>query len=354
MDISLNLPVPAPDNILELHWESFHMGSNKIIKICIFLIVLGIYPQISTAMEFDFSEGAVYQYQISIHISQDNLFTSANNVESDSGQLNMEADFLLYQTIEVLEDAADGYAKINCSFDSLNGRISSLSAEIPSTINIKVQRDSIEIRMADSLVGVYPPQTVADQVTLDYYERLLFIGEPIELAVYPTGEIININTNKNLWQQASDFIGLNGGSLLQITLPETSADKRWIQSVEIENLGLIKLKKPLEPLELTFNHKPELNRFAFAGLLEINNYIAPATITELDDEFQIAINNMILSRNGEAAYHGHEIIIDKMEFKTSLTGDILLNGKNNSNYQTSLNMNNINLIKYELIDSTKD
>lgn len=327
------------------------MKYAKFIKFSGVLFVLLLVPVSLWALEFDYSEGAVYRYQISINLTQDNIFISTDNVAADSGQLTLKSDFLLCLTIRVLENVEGDYARISCTYDSLSGRIASTDGEIPEAINIKVLRDSIEIRLAESLVAVYPPQSEADQTVRDYYERLLFIGEPIELTVYPTGEIININTNKNLWQQAHDFIGLNGEGILNIKLPDNSDNNRWVQSIDIQSLGMIKLKKAVDPLELTFTNNPGAQRIEFAGLLEINNYITPATIMDLNDEFRISINNTVLSRNGSAAYHGRKIIIDKLEFKTALTGDITLNGENNTSYQTALKLNNINSIKYELIGS---
>ncbi|MBD3216895.1 MAG: hypothetical protein GF310_01370 [candidate division Zixibacteria bacterium] len=296
---------------------------------------------------FDLSEEIEYNYEINISFTRESNFESSSEQFSENQNARMEGSLTLFETVSVVENFEDEYARIACRFDSLSGRIESVSDGTPSAIEIFSERDHVLIYRNDSLISEYTPQGGSNRAAYDFYERLLFLGEDIIMLVYPNGEIINITENKNLWNLSRDLLGMPGGGFLEIVFPE--GQSQWEGALEISRLGDFDLQKSPEPLIIEYNLGSNLNNLEFEGDLFLRQFNSEATVSELDDKLTLILDNYQIKKSGSASFSPSAGTLEKMDYSISRIGNVTLKGRDSEDYSIRMRIDAQSKVVYTLI-----
>ena len=323
------------------------------------VLVLVIIPFLCVQAEsqylFDLEAGKKYNYRITIDLSQNSDLSSSNALQSRGENVSFGGAISMKYSLEVLENQDNDYAKIICRFDSLRANLKSRVDDIETSLSLEALKDDIRIYVNDSLVAVHSPNSLDTDGAGDFYDRLLFVGEDIVMLVYPDGEILNITENKNLWDQARDFIGLADEGFLQIIFPQNiraGGTGRWEQTSEIRKLGDFKLKNRPDPLVTSYSLKSgnDKAQIIFSGSLNLDRFISETGVSDLDDEMTLEIVNLNLTKNGTAVFSSHRGVVEKLAYDMSLKGELYLSGSGLEEYQSGLNLDFTATVTYILTD----
>jgi hypothetical protein len=325
----------------------------------ILTLVLVIIPFLCLQAEsqylFDLEAGKKYVYRITIDLSQKSDLTSSNALQSGGKKVIFGGAISMKYSLEVVENQDNDYARIVCCFDSLRADLKSRVDNIETKLSLEALKDNIRIRINDSLIAIHSPNTPVTDGAGDFYERLLFVGEDIVMLAYPDGEILNITENKNLWDQAMDFIGLADEGFLQIIFPQSikpGGSGRWEQSSEIKKLGDFKLKTRPDPLVTNYSLKGGTDRaeIKFSGELKLGRFISETGVSDLDDQMTLEVVNLDLDKNGSAVFSSRRGVIEKLSYDTSLKGEFYLSGSGLEEYQSGMNLDFAATVTYTLSD----
>ncbi len=323
------------------------------------MLILVLIPFLNLRAEnqylFKLEAGKKYNYRIIIDLSQNADLSSSNALKSSGENVSFGGAISMTYSLEVLENQDNDYAKIICRFDSLVADLKSRVDNIETRLSLEALKDDIRIRINDSLMAVHSLDSLDTDGAGDFYERLLFVGEDIVMLVYPDGEILNVTENKNLWDQARDFIGLADEGFLQIIFPQnikTNGTTRWEQSSEIRKLGDFKLKTRPDPLVTSYslqsgNDKAQIK---FSGSLTLDRFISETGVSDLDDEMTLEIVNLKLAKSGAAIFSSRRGIIEKLAYDISMKGEFYLSGSGLEDYQSGLNLDFTATVTYILTD----
>ncbi len=318
-----------------------------LVLILLLLTALTTFAPAQAIPKFNLSEGIEYNYEINISFTRESNFESSSEQFSENQNAKLEGNLTLFETISVKKNFEDEYARIICRFDSLSGKIESISDGTPSAIEIFSERDHVLIYQNDSLISEYTPQGGSNRAASDFYERLLFLGEDITMLVYPNGEIINITENKNLWSLSRDLLGMPGEGFLEIVFPE--GQSQWEEALEINKLGDFDLQNSPEPLIVKYRQSSNGNNFEFEGDLFLKRFNSEATVSELDDKLGLILDNYQIKKSGSAFFSPSAETLEKMDYTVSRIGNITLKGKDNEDYSIRMRIDAQSKVVYILI-----
>ncbi|NIP43988.1 MAG: hypothetical protein GWO41_02990, partial [candidate division Zixibacteria bacterium] len=286
-------------------------------------------------------------YQITISFSQETQSESLTDQNTGTANAQLTGELNLFETISVTESIEGEYARIICRFDSLTGTIESIADGASASLEIFSEKDHVIIYQDDSLVSEYTPQGGPNRGAADFYEKLLFIGEDIGMLVYPSGEIINITENKNLWNLSRDLLGFPGEGFLEIVFPENRS--RWEETFEISTLGGFDLQDSPEPLIIQYRITEGRNNVEFEGELFLRQFNSEANVAELENELNLTLNNYQVSKSGSGSFSTNAGTLERLVYSISQIGDIILKGKNSEEYSIRMRTDFESRITYQLI-----
>ena len=313
----------------------------------LFFLQLCNFAEAQSTPEFDIREGREFVYQIIISFSQETQSESVADQNPETKNAQLTGELNLIETITVTESVEDEYARINCRFDSLTGIIKSVADGKSASLEIFSEKDHVIIYQDDSLVSEYTPQGGPNRGAADFYEKLLFIGEDIGMLVYPSGEIINVTENKNLWNLSRDLLGFPGEGFLEIVFPGNRS--RWEETLEISNLGGFELQDSPEPLIIQYRTSDGRKRVEFDGELFLRQFSSEVNVAELEDELNLTLSNYQVSKSGSGSFSGNAGTLEQLEYSISQIGNIILKGKNSEEYSIRMSTDFDSRIIYQLI-----
>jgi len=268
-------------------------------------IIIILPCMLSGQFRFDLGDGQRWSYRIDIETEKRVEISRSDGTPDSQKMIFMNTDIALYLTIFVIENYDNEYALISCVYDSLSGSLKSGVDGTPTEIGLRAERDHIRLYQDDTLASEFTPGFTSDKEAAEFYEKLIFIGEDIRMLAYPTGEIINVTENKNLWQLAQEFTGGLGDGFLQVVFPENArAGANWEQAVSRDDFGGFELKQRFEPLLLQYRLPAGAETIEFKGELAIDSFSTAVEAPELSDELTLIINNYDRSAEGSAAFEG--------------------------------------------------
>ncbi len=257
------------------------------------ILAMCLLPLLSATAQFDLSDGQRWPYRIDIETEKRVEMRSGDDRVSAANNIFLNSDIDLYLTILVIENYDNEYALISCVYDSLRGQLKSSVDGTITEVGVRAMRDHIRIYQNDTLVSEFTPGFMSGEQAADFYEQLIFIGEDIRMLVYPTGEIINITENKNLWQMAQEFSGGLGDGFLQVVFPENIAagsGPGWEQAIARNQFGGFELKQRFEPLLLQYRMATG-GSFNIRGSLAVDSFYSEVSTPELADELTLIVND---------------------------------------------------------------
>ena len=335
------------------------LAKSILIKIVIslvafsYLMLSSAYAQTSDAIGFNLKAGETINYKIDIAFTQENLYESFNEIKSEDGNLLIEGNIELYESISVLE-CDDDYSKIVCCYDSLTANLRSRMDDSLTIISVDASKDNIRITQNDSVVAGYTTGSASSGAAYDFYDKLLFIGEDIIMLVYPDGEIMNITENKILWEMAHELIGLTDEGFLEIIFPQGITRNRsasWEQSIAIDKLGDFKLKDKPEPLIMHYTAENQSDsRIEFEGVLLLDMFETGLSVADLADEISLGIKDLKIAKKGSAVFSSRRGILQSMKYKTEKSGEITLLGTGLESYKTGLSVRFSGEVSYIILE----
>jgi hypothetical protein len=323
------------------------IGGLLIAAILLTVTALTTFARAQSIPKYDLSEGMEYNYEINISFSRESYFESTSGQFSENQGARLEGSLTLFKTVSVAENFENEYARMVCRFDSLSGKIESISDGTPSTVEIFSERDHVLIYQNDSLISEYTPQGGSNRAASDFYEKLLFLGEDITMLVYPNGEIINITDNKNLWNLSRDLLGMPGEGFLEIVFPE--GQSQWEEALEINELGDFDLQKTPEPLIIKYDLSSNGNNLEFMGDLFLRRFSSEATVSELDDQLNLTLDNYQIKKSGSASFSPSAGTLEKLDYSISHIGNITLKGRDTKDYTIRMRIDDQSKIVYKLL-----
>jgi hypothetical protein len=297
------------------------------ISICILAVVTTCHGQ-ATSELFEFEKDDILTYEITIDFTQNGRSDSYEDEQSYSNEIKIEGQYLLYLSLAVGENYGE-YFELRLTYDSLKARFDSMIADSTTSLEILALHDRLQIYRNDSLIDLYDPVTANTAGTSELYQKLLFVGEPIVMLAYPSGEIFNLLENKNLYQMARELFNYPASGFLQISLPDQAqtGQAEWEEAVSGNSLAGFELEKSLPPLIFDYKLRKwdKITAINYSGELEIDDFTSSAGTPDFENRLMLSADLIEISKSGAVEFSTGRMISNDFTFdmkaRLSLKGD---------------------------------
>lgn len=297
----------------------------------IFLCLLAVYVFCAGNAEsasFEFEEGDTLSYEIAIDFTQTGRSDSYEDDQSYAIEIKIEGQYLLYLSVSAGENYGE-YFELHLTYDSLRAKYDSRIADSTTSLEILALHDQLQIYRDDSLIDRYDPVKANTADADELFRKLLFIGEPISMLAYPSGEIFNLLENKNLYQMARELFNYPASGFLQISLPDQvqTGQAGWEEAVSGNSLAGFDLETSLPPLILDYKlaERDKITSINYSGELKIDDFTTSAASPDFENSLLLSADLIEISKAGAVTFSTGRMISNDYTFdmraRVNLKGD---------------------------------